>query len=235
MSKICPNCGKEIEDSALFCPSCGAPTEAKEEPAEIRESRPEDIPMPGAAFGAGAAGGAAFGAGAAGGAAFGAGAPNEAFKSEQPGGYQADGYNAGGYNAGPQASYGQPGGNVPPQQGVPQGDGYYQQQVNPPGKSQATASLVLGIVGIALIFFGLGLISIITSAIGLVMASKAKKLGFMDGTRTAGFVINLIVLILGILTFVACGALVGLIGAGMAGAAGSGEIGSILQQFQNIN
>ena len=120
---------------------------------------------------------------------------------------------------------------------MPQGNGYYQPQMDPAGKSQATASLVLGIVGIALMIFGLSLISIITSAIGLVMAGKAKKLGYMDGMRTAGFVINLIVLILCIIMVVACGALFGLIGAGLAGVASeySGDIDSIIQQILNSN
>ena len=48
------------------------------------------------------------------------------------------------------------------------------------------------------------------------MASKAKREGYTGGTRTAGFVLSLIGVIVGAIVLVACVALAGvLVGAGM--------------------
>ena len=78
---------------------------------------------------------------------------------------------------------------------------------DPPGKSNATASLVLGIIAVVLWFFGYSaIISVILGIVGLIQASRAKELGYEDTTRTAGF----IGLIGGALAFVACVACVGL-------------------------
>lgn len=82
---------------------------------------------------------------------------------------------------------------------------------DPPGKSNATASLVLGIIAVVLWFFGYSaIISVILGIVGLIQASKAKELGYEDTTRTAGFILSLIGLIGGALAFVACVACVGL-------------------------
>ncbi|MDY3014928.1 MAG: hypothetical protein SOR61_07070 [Evtepia sp.] len=82
---------------------------------------------------------------------------------------------------------------------------------NIPGKNNATASLVLGIISVVLWFFGYSsLLSVILGIIGLAQASKAKELGYLDPIRTAGFVLSLIGLIGGALAFVACVACVGL-------------------------
>ena len=79
-----------------------------------------------------------------------------------------------------------------------------------PGKGTATASLVLGIIAVVCWFFGYGaLLSVILGIIGLVLAGNSKKAGFDGGTRTAGFVLSLIGLIGGAITFVACVACVG--------------------------
>ena len=79
-----------------------------------------------------------------------------------------------------------------------------------PGKGQAIASLVLGIIAVVLWFFGYSsLISIVLGVIGLILASKSKSLGFQGGLRTAGFVLSLIGLIGGALVFVACVACAG--------------------------
>ena len=68
------------------------------------------------------------------------------------------------------------------------------------GKSKATTSLVLGIIGIVCnCTYYAGAISIILGAIGLSKASKAKKLGYDGGVRKAGFATSLVSLILGIL------------------------------------
>ena len=69
-------------------------------------------------------------------------------------------------------------------------NGYPPQNGNVPGKGAATASLVLGIVGM---FFA----GIILGILGLYYAAKAKKEGFVGGMRTAGFVLSLLALIFG--------------------------------------
>ena len=85
---------------------------------------------------------------------------------------------------------------------------------NIPGKGAATASMVLGIIAVALWFFGYSaLVSVILGIVGLVCAGNAKKAGFDDGLRTAGFVLSLIGLIGGGVAFVACVACAGVIGA----------------------
>lgn len=94
----------------------------------------------------------------------------------------------------------------------------YQNNPNPPGKGQATASLVLGIIAVVCWFFGYSsIVSIILGIIGIVLASKAKKAGFNEGIRTAGFVLSLIGLIGGGIAFIACVACVGSLAAIGAG------------------
>ena len=79
------------------------------------------------------------------------------------------------------------------------------EHTNPPGKSNATASLVLGIIAVVFWFFGYSsILSVILGMVGLIQASKAKELGYQDAIRTAGFVLSLIGLIGGALAFVAC-------------------------------
>lgn len=83
------------------------------------------------------------------------------------------------------------------------------------GKGLATASMVLGIVGLVFTFFINGLIGLILGIIGLVLASKSKQQGFVGPIRTAGFVMSLISVIVGVLAFVlvlACAATIGAMG-----------------------
>ncbi|MCC8196806.1 MAG: hypothetical protein LIO49_08455 [Ruminococcus sp.] len=88
------------------------------------------------------------------------------------------------------------------------------ENTNVPGKGAATGSLVVGIIGVVLWFFGYSsILSVILGIVGLVLASSSKKSGFDGGTRTAGFVLSLISLIGGALVFVACVACAGIIGA----------------------
>ena len=86
-----------------------------------------------------------------------------------------------------------------------------------PGQGAATGSLVCGIIAVVCWFLGYTtIISLILWIIGLVMASKAKREGYTGGTRTAGFVLSLIGVIVGAIVLVACVALAGvLVGAGM--------------------
>ena len=83
-----------------------------------------------------------------------------------------------------------------------------------PGKNKAVASLVLGILSIVFIWGGFsGSVSLILSVIGLILASSAKKDGYDEGIRTAGFVTSLIGLIGGLLAVLACVACIGAFGA----------------------
>lgn len=73
-----------------------------------------------------------------------------------------------------------------------------------PGKGLATASLVLGIVGVAGVLFPLLLWvgGIITGILGIIFAAMAKKHGFVGGTVTAGLVLSIISVALnGIIVF----------------------------------
>lgn len=84
---------------------------------------------------------------------------------------------------------------------------------NVPGKGAATASLVCGIVSIVCWFFGAtSILSLILGIVGLIMASNAKKAGYNDGLRTAGFVLSLLGTIFGALIFVSCVACLGAAG-----------------------
>ena len=61
---------------------------------------------------------------------------------------------------------------------------------NIPGKGAATASMVLGIIGVVCWFFGVSsIVSVVVGIIGLILASNSKKAGFVSGVRTAGFVL----------------------------------------------
>ena len=76
--------------------------------------------------------------------------------------------------------------------------------VNEYGKKLATASLVLGIISIVFWFFGVGaIVSIITGIVGIVMASKAKNVGFIGGIRTGGLVTSIIGLCGGTIVLIA--------------------------------
>lgn len=95
----------------------------------------------------------------------------------------------------------------------------YQQHSEPepqPGSTLATASLVLGIIGVICWFFGYSaIISLILGIIGLVLASRARQEGNTSGIRTGGFVCSLIAVIGGaivLVALVACVACVGAIG-----------------------
>lgn len=91
---------------------------------------------------------------------------------------------------------------------------FVQEDGKQPGHGAAVASLVLGIIAVALWFFGYSaLVSIVLGIIGLVCAGNAKKAGFVGGLRTAGFVLSLIGLIGGAVAFIACVACVGALGA----------------------
>ena len=79
-----------------------------------------------------------------------------------------------------------------------------------PGYNKAVVSLVLGVIGVILWFFGFStIISMILGIVGLIFASNSKKEGYEGGIRTAGFILSLIALIGGVIAFIACVACVG--------------------------
>lgn len=85
---------------------------------------------------------------------------------------------------------------------------------NVPGKGQAIASLVLGIISVVLWWFGYSaIVSVVLGIVGLILAGNAKKVGFVGGVRTAGFVLSLIGLIGGAIVLVACVACAGALAA----------------------
>ena len=72
---------------------------------------------------------------------------------------------------------------------------------NSNGEGFATASLVLGLIGVVLLFVNGSLVSIILGIIGLSLASVAKSKGYVSSKRTAGFVLSLLSLIFGVIVF----------------------------------
>ncbi len=82
-----------------------------------------------------------------------------------------------------------------------------------PGKNEAVASLVLGIISVGCWFFGYSsILSVVLGIIGMALASSSKKYGYQDSIRTAGFVLSLIGVIGGAFAFLACIACVGTLG-----------------------
>ena len=84
---------------------------------------------------------------------------------------------------------------------------------NVPGKGAAIASLVCGIVSIVCWFFGVtSILSLVLGIVGLILAGNAKKAGYNDGLRTAGFVLSLLGTIFGALILISCVACLGAAG-----------------------
>lgn len=77
------------------------------------------------------------------------------------------------------------------------------------GNGVAIASLVLGIISIAMLVLSFcccgtytGFISVVTAIVGMVLASSAKKKGMVGGAQKAGFILSLIALIISIVLIV---------------------------------
>ena len=86
------------------------------------------------------------------------------------------------------------------------------------GRNMAIACMVVGIAGLVFTLLINTLLGVIMGIVGLVLAGKAKQLGFVGGMRTAGFVTSLISVILGgvllVLALVAVVAAIGIVGIG---------------------
>lgn len=80
------------------------------------------------------------------------------------------------------------------------------------------ASLILGIVSVvlALFFSGFGWLASILGLVGIILGAIARKQA-KTGVATAGLVLSIIGLVLGMLLYIACVACIG----GLAGAAGA--------------
>ncbi len=73
----------------------------------------------------------------------------------------------------------------------------------------AIASLVLGIISLVLSFCGLGIISVFTAIVGIVLGTLGRKDPEKKGMATAGLICSIIALVLGIVVWVACAAIIG--------------------------
>ena len=73
----------------------------------------------------------------------------------------------------------------------------------------AIASLILGIISLILSFFGLGIISVFTAIIGIILGVLGRKDPEKKGMATAGLVCSIIALVLGVIMWIACAAVVG--------------------------
>lgn len=117
---------------------------------------------------------------------------------------------------------------------APVSEPVYAEEAPKGGKGLAITSLVLGIVGLVFafgaicccgVFFGIASVfSVITAIIGLVLASVAKKKGFVGGIQKAGFILNIICLITSIVLFFISVILVVIL-------AGSGGLEDVMEDF----
>ncbi len=73
----------------------------------------------------------------------------------------------------------------------------------------AVASLVLGICALVFPFIGLGWLSTLLGVVGIVLGALGKKNAEKQGMATAGIVMSIIAVALGLISWIACAACVG--------------------------
>jgi len=73
----------------------------------------------------------------------------------------------------------------------------------------AVASLVLGICSLVFPFIGLGWLSVLLGIIGTILGALGRKNPAKKGTATAGMVMSIISVALGIIMWIACAACIG--------------------------
>lgn len=75
----------------------------------------------------------------------------------------------------------------------------------------AVASLVLGICALVFPFIGLGWLSALLGIVGIVLGALGKKNVEKKGMATAGLVMSIIAVALGLISWIACAACIGAI------------------------
>ncbi len=73
----------------------------------------------------------------------------------------------------------------------------------------AIASLVLGICALVFPFIGLGYVSVLVGIVGVILGALGKKNVEKQGMATAGLVMSIIAVALGLVSWIACAACVG--------------------------
>lgn len=73
----------------------------------------------------------------------------------------------------------------------------------------AIASLVLGICALVFPFIGLGWLSVLIGVVGIVLGALGRKNSEKQGMATAGIVMSIIAVALGLIMWLACAACVG--------------------------
>ena len=73
----------------------------------------------------------------------------------------------------------------------------------------AVASLVLGICALVFPFIGLGWLSMLLGIVGIILGALGKKNPEKQGMATAGIVMSIIAVALGLLSWIACAACIG--------------------------
>lgn len=73
----------------------------------------------------------------------------------------------------------------------------------------AVASLVLGICSLVFPFIGLGWLSVLIGVVGTVLGALGRKNAEKQGLATAGMVMSIISVALGLIMWLACAACVG--------------------------
>jgi uncharacterized protein DUF4190 len=120
----------------------------------------------------------------------------QGYAGVDPYGQPQSGYGANPYNANPSNPYGQPQASYQPVNAAGQQFmyTYVPVQVNDPGRGQAIAGMILGIIGLCLFWypvFGLPL-----GIIGLILSIVGRKSTTGRGMATAGIVLSTITLVL---------------------------------------
>lgn len=75
----------------------------------------------------------------------------------------------------------------------------------------AVASLVLGICALVFPFIGLGWLSALLGIVGIILGALGKKNVEKKGMATAGLVMSIIAVALGLISWIACAACIGAI------------------------
>ena len=73
----------------------------------------------------------------------------------------------------------------------------------------AVASLVLGICSLVFPFIGLGWLSCISGIVGVILGALSRKKAEKRGLATAGMVMSIIAVALGLLMWIACASCIG--------------------------